>query len=258
MKALIFAAGLGSRLRPLTDTTPKALIPIGGKPMLEHVILKLKASGFNELVINIHHHGQQIIDYLQSNNNFGLNIHISDERDQLLDTGGGIKHARQFLDGDEPFLVHNADILSNVDLKQLYEYHLRPHGNLGAAPRYLCGSVATLLVSQRETSRYLLFDKENRLHGWQNRETGEVKSPSPNFRPSMYNGYAFSGIHVISPEIFEWMDKWEGKFSIINFYLAICAKANIQAYPMDNLQLLDIGKPEALVKAEEWLKQNTP
>ena len=245
MKALIFAAGLGSRLKPLTDTTPKALIPVGRKPMLEHVILKLKASGFNELVINIHHHGQQIIDYLQSKDNFGLTIHISDERDYLLDTGGGIKHARKFLDGNEPFLVHNADILSNVDLNQLYKHHLEST------------AITTLLVSQRESSRCLLFDKENRMHGWQNRETGEVKSPSPDFSPSMYNGYAFSGIHVISPEIFKWMDTWTGKFSIINFYLAICAKVNIQAYLSDNLQLLDIGKPEALVQAEEWLKRNS-
>ncbi|NDV64218.1 nucleotidyltransferase family protein [Bacteroides sp. 224] len=245
MKALIFAAGLGSRLRPLTDNTPKALIPIGGKPMLEHVILKLKASGFNEIVINIHHHGQQIIDYLERNENFGLDIHISDERDCLLDTGGGIKHARKFLDGNEPFLVHNADILSNVDLKQLYQ-----------AACHSSGTIATLLVSERESSRCLLFDKENQLQGWQNRETGEVKSPHSNFRASLYKGYAFSGIHVISPKIFEWMDQqWEGKFSIINFYLAVCAKTNIEAYPMDNLQLLDIGKPEALAKAEEWLKE---
>lgn len=245
MKALIFAAGLGSRLKPLTDKTPKALIPVGGKPMLEHVILKLIASGFNEIVVNIHHHGQQIIDYLQSKNNFGLRIHISDERDYLLDTGGGIKHARKFLDGNKPFLVHNADILSNVDLKQLCRHHLEN-----------ATSVATLLVSQRESSRCLLFDEENRLYGWQNRETGEVKSPYPDFSPALYNDYAFGGIHVISPEIFKWMDKWEGKFSIINFYLAVCAKTTIRAYPSDNLQLLDIGKPEALVKAEDWLKQN--
>ncbi|MDL2306049.1 nucleotidyltransferase family protein, partial [Bacteroides sp. OttesenSCG-928-D19] len=244
MKALIFAAGLGTRLKPLTDTLPKALIPVGGKPMLEHVILKLKASGFDELVINIHHHGQQIIDYLESMNNFGLNIHVSDERDYLLDTGGGIKHARKFLDGNEPFLVHNADILSDVDIKQLYEHHCHLHGR--------ARQDATLLVSRRKSSRCLLFDKENRLHGWQNLETGEVKSPGPHFNPSMYNAYAFSGIHVISPTIFEWMDAWTGKFSIINFYLAICAWANIRAYPLDNLQLLDIGKPETLVKAEEW------
>lgn len=250
MKALIFAAGLGSRLRPLTDSTPKALIPVGGKPMLEHVILKLKASGFDEIVVNIHHHGQQIIDYLQSKDNFGITIHISDERDYLLDTGGGIKHAQQFLDGDEPFLVHNTDILSDVDLNRLYQQHV----SQCEATKSCYGSVATLLVSRRQTSRYLLFDKENRLCGWTNRETGEVKSPYPDLNPDQHTGYAFSGIHVISPGIFELMDKWTGKFSIINFYLSICAGATIRAYPLDNLQLLDIGKPETLAKAEEWIK----
>ena len=132
---MIFAAGLGSRLKPLTDNLPKALVPVAGKPMLEHVILKLKAAGFNEIVINIHHLGQQIIDFLEANNNFGVQIHISDERDYLLDTGGGIKKATRFLMGDEPFLVHNVDILSNVDLKQLYQHHAE-----GKA-------LATLLVS---------------------------------------------------------------------------------------------------------------
>ncbi|MDR0745978.1 MAG: nucleotidyltransferase family protein [Mediterranea sp.] len=244
MKALIFAAGLGSRLKPLTDRTPKALIPVGGKPMLEHVILKLKASGFNEIVVNIHHEGRQIIDYLKSRNNFGIHIFISDERDCLLDTGGGIRHARKYIDGNEPFLAHNADILSNVDLKQLYRHHLENPTSL-----------ATLLVSQRESSRWLLFDEEKRLCGWQNHETGEVRSPYPDFNPFLYSGYAFSGIHVISPKIFEWMDEWSGKFSIISFYLAICARTTIRAYPPDNLQLLDIGKPETLVKAEEWLRK---
>lgn len=246
MKALIFAAGLGVRLRPLTDKTPKALIPVGGKPMLEHVILKLKAAGFNEIVVNIHHEGQQIIDYLASMDNFGLRIHISDERDRLLDTGGGIKHARRYLNGNEPFLVHNADILSNVDLKQFCQHHLEK-----------TDSVATLLVSQRKSSRCLLFDEENRLRGWQNHETGEVKSPYPDFNPDTHTGYAFGGIHVISPEIFGWMNGWEGKFSIIRFYLDICAKTNILAYPPDDLRLLDVGKPETLIKAEEWLNQNT-
>ena len=243
MKALIFAAGLGTRLKPLTDKIPKALIPVDGKPMLEHVILKLKASGFDGIVVNIHHEGQQIIDYLESRDNFGMHIYISDERDYLLDTGGGIKHARRYLDGDEPFLTHNADILSDVDLKRLCRHHLENPTSL-----------ATLLVSQRESSRCLLFDKENRLCGWRNRDTGEVKSPYPDVAPSLYSGYAFSGIHVISPEIFKWMDEWTGKFSIIDFYLAICAKTTIRAYLPDNLQLLDIGKPETLAEAEEWLR----
>ena len=174
MKAMIFAAGLGTRLKPLTDNKPKALVEVGGKTMLELVILKLKEAGFNEIVINIHHFGQQIIDYLKANNNFGLTIHISDERDYLLDTGGGIKKATPFLMGNEPFLVHNVDIFSNVDLRQLYENHLKS------------GATATLLVSQRKTARHLLFNKENKLCGWHNNETGEVKSFYPYFDPKQY------------------------------------------------------------------------
>ncbi len=243
MKAMIFAAGMGIRLKPMTDNTPKALIPVGGKPMLEHLIVKLKNAGFTELVINIHHEGQQIIDFLEANNNFGVHIDISDERNYLLDTGGGIKNAARFLEGNEPFLVHNVDIISNVDLQQLYQTHLQTR------------PLSTLLVSKRNTSRYLLFNDKNQLCGWRNHETGEVKSYYPDFDPALYNEYAFGGIHVLSPEIFEWMDEWTGKFPIINFYLSICAKTNLQAYPLDNLQLLDIGKPEALAKAEEWFEQ---
>jgi len=245
MKAMIFAAGVGARLKPMTDTTPKALIPVNGKPMLEHVILKLKAAGFDRIVINIHHLGDQIIDFLQVNNNFGVHIDISDERDYLLDTGGGIKKAAQFLQGNEPFLVHNVDILSDVDLNDIYNYHLQAN------------PLATLLVSKRKTSRYLLFNKENQLCGWRNRETGEVKSYYPNFDPSQYNEYAFSGIHVLSPKIFDWMEEWTGKFPIINFYLSICAKTDIHAFAAGGLNLIDIGKPDALAQAEEWMKNNT-
>lgn len=242
MKAMIFAAGMGTRLKPLTDNMPKALIPVDGKPMLEHVILKLKDAGFHHIIINIHHMGDQILDFLAANQNFGVKIDISDERNYLLDTGGGIKNASQLLHGNEPFLVHNVDILSNVDLRKLYESHLQTR------------PLATLLVSKRNTSRYLLFNKENKLCGWRNHETGEVKSYYPNFNPENYNEYAFSGIHVLSPEILDWMDEWTGKFSIINFYLSICARTNIQAYLAENLRLIDIGKPESLQKAEEWLK----
>lgn len=241
MKAMIFAAGLGSRLKPLTDITPKALLPIAGKPMLEHVILKLKAAGFDELVINIHHLGSQILDFLASRNNFGLQIYISDEQDYLLDTGGGIKKAACYLQGNEPFLVHNVDILSNVDVRKLYDTHVATK------------ALATLLVSKRNTSRYLLFNQEDKLCGWRNHETGEVKSYYPYFDPEQYNEYAFGGIHVLSPEIFDWMEEWTGKFSIINFYLSICAKTPIQAYPAENLRLLDIGKPDTLQKAQEWI-----
>ncbi len=244
MKAMIFAAGIGSRLKPLTDRTPKALIPVGGKPMLEHVILKLKAAGFDQIVINIHHLGDQIIDFLRANDNFGVQIDISDESDYLLDTGGGVKKAISFLRGDEPFLIHNVDILSNVDLKKLYETHLKTN------------PMATLLVSQRVTSRYLLFNDENKLCGWRNHATGEVKSYYPYFDPEQYNEYAFSGIHVLSPKILDLMEEWTGKFSIINFYLSICAKTDIQAYLADNLKLLDIGKPETLEEAEAWFREH--
>lgn len=242
MKAMIFAAGLGARLKPLTNNTPKALIPIAGKPMLEHVILKLKAAGFDQIVINIHHLGQQILDFLAANNQFGIQIYISDEQDYLLDTGGGIKKAARFLQGNEPFLIHNVDIISNVDLQALYNSHVKSD------------SLATLLVSQRNTSRYLLFNQENKLCGWRNHETGEVKSYYPYFNPEQYNEYAFGGIHVISPDIFNWMEEWTGKFSIINFYLSICARTTIQGYLAENLRLLDIGKPETLAQADEWIK----
>lgn len=239
---MIFAAGIGSRLKPLTDELPKALIPLNGKPMLEHVILKLKAAGFHHVIINVHHFGQQIIDFLAANDNFGLNIQISDERDYLLDTGGGIKKAITFLQGEEPFLVHNVDIISNVDLRALYDHHLANN------------SLATLLVSKRETSRYLLFDKQLKLCGWRNRETGEVKSYFPDFDPQQYTEYGFGGVHVLSPEIFEWMEEWTGKFPIINFYLSICAKTTIQAYPAENLSLFDVGKPDSFAQAEAWMK----
>lgn len=244
MKALIFAAGRGNRLKPLTDTIPKALVPVDGKPMLEHVILKLKAAGFDRIAINIHHLGQQIIDFLRANDNFGVEIYLSDEREYLLDTGGGIKHAEPFLNGNEPFLVHNVDIFSNVDLQRLYQHHIENK------------ALATLLVSQRKTSRYLLFNNDNRLCGWRNRETGEVKSYYPYFDPEQYKAYAFSGIHVISPEIFRWMEEWTGKFSIIQFYLSICARTNIQACEYPGLKLLDVGKPETLAQADQWVKEN--
>ena len=191
---MIFAAGLGTRLKPLTDHMPKALVPVAGRPMLEHVILKLKAAGFNELVINIHHFGEQILDFLRANQNFGLTIHISDERDCLLDTGGGIRKAEPFFRGNEPFLVHNVDILSDTDLKALYEYHRQS------------GNDATLLASRRKTIRYLLFDDEKRLCGWINKDTLQTKPEGFAYNPEHHHEYAFSGIHVISPSLFHYME----------------------------------------------------
>ena len=244
MKAMIFAAGLGSRLKPLTDTMPKALVPVAGCPMLEHVILKLKASGFTEIVINIHHFGEQIIDFLKTNNDFGLTIHISDERDRLLDTGGGIRKARLFFENSgEPFLVHNVDILSDMNLKELYDFHMQS------------GSVATLLASRRTTSRYLLFNTERKLRGWINKDTGQVKPEGFHYDESLYREYAFSGIHVFSPAVFRLMEapRWEGKFSIMDFYLATCGQTDYSGYLAEKLELIDIGKPETLARAEEFV-----
>jgi NDP-sugar pyrophosphorylase family protein len=236
-KAMIFAAGLGSRLKPITDTMPKALVPVAGKPLLEHIILKLKNAGFDEIIVNVHHFAEQIIDFLQSKNNFGIHIEISDESGELLETGGGIKKAATFFHDGKPFLVHNVDILSNVDLAEMYKTALKQE------------SMATLLVSKRNTTRYLLFDGNNKLHGWVNEKTGEKKSPYADFNPEGFNKFAFGGIHVISPRIFHFMDdKWSGKFSIIDFYLSICDKVDIHAYPAENLKLIDVGKLDTIEK----------
>ena len=237
---MIFAAGLGTRLKPLTDHMPKALVPVAGKPMLEHVILKLIASGFDEIVINVHHFAEQIIDFLKEKNNFGIKIWISDETEELLDTGGGIKKASSLL--NEPFLVHNADILSNVDLKALYDFHIASEND------------ATLLVSPRKTVRYLLFNQTNRLCGWINKDTLQTKPEGFIYQPEEQQEYAFGGIHIISPSLFKYMEGWTGKFSIMDFYLQTCQKARLGGYAKEDLQLIDIGKPETLAKAEEFLK----
>ena len=238
---MIFAAGLGTRLKPLTDHMPKALVPVAGKPMLEHVILKLIASGFDEIVINVHHFAEQIIDFLKEKNNFGIKIWISDETEELLDTGGGIKKASSLL--NEPFLVHNADILSNVDLKALYDFHVASEND------------ATLLVSPRKTVRYLLFNQTNRLCGWINKDTLQTKPEGFIYQPDEQQEYAFGGIHIISPSLFKYMEGWTGKFSIMDFYLQTCQKAKLGGYAKEDLQLIDIGKPDTLAQAEEFIRQ---
>ncbi len=240
MKAMIFAAGLGTRLKPLTDTMPKALVPVAGKPMLEHVIGKLKAAGFDELIINVHHFADQIRTFLSENNNFGLNIVLSDETDELLDTGGGLQKAASLLGENEAgYLIHNVDILSNCRLDELMKHH-REHQ-----------THATLLVSKRKTARYLLFDNENRLQGWINKDTGQTKPEGFVYEAGKYREYAYSGIQVVSPSLFPTLPA--GKFSIVDFYLTHCHELDIRCYVKDDLQLIDIGKPDTLVKAEEFL-----
>ena len=229
MKALIFAAGLGTRLKPLTDTMPKALVPVGGKPLLEHVASKLIAAGYDSLVINVHHFAQQIRDYAAARNNWGVEVRFSDETDLLRETGGGIRHAAPLLAGDEPFLVHNVDILSNLDLAWFRAQHRN-------------GDLATILVSQRETQRYFLFDDEGRLVGWTNIATGEVRSPYPGIDPDQCTRLAFSGIHLISPDIFPLMQEWPEKFGIVDFYLSVCRTHTIRAAVMPGLEMHDVGK----------------
>lgn len=240
MNAFIFAAGLGTRLKPLTDTMPKALVPVGGKPLLAHVIEKLKAAGCKKIVINIHHFGDMIIDYVKSQNNFGVEILFSDERQMLLETGGAIKHAVDLL-GDEPFLIHNVDILSNVDLKALIAAHSE------------ADSAATLLVSKRNSTRALLFSPEGNLTAWTNKTTGEVKSPYSDIDISNLNEFAFSGIHIFSPRLFKYFGAYPEKFSIIDFYLNTCKDEKIKAYTQEGLQLLDVGKLDSLEKAEGFV-----
>lgn len=241
MKAMIFAAGLGTRLKPITDTLPKALVPIAGKTLLERTILKLKSSGFTDIVINVHHFAGQIIDFLKANNNFGVNISISDESEMLLETGGGIRKAAPLL-GSEPFLIHNVDIVSNIDLRHLYNEHIKT------------GADATLLVSKRESSRALLFDNDGNLKAWRNNSTGEVKTPFESLDINSLQRYAFSGIHVFSPSLFPQMSGYPDKFPIMDFYLDICKKTKIKALVYNDLRLIDVGKLDSLEKAERLAK----
>ncbi len=242
MKAMIFAAGLGTRLKPLTNHTPKALIKVAGKTLLQMAIEKLKAFGIHSVVVNVHHFEGQVVNYLAENNNFGIDISISDESGQLLDTGGGLKKAAALLKSDEPILLYNVDVLSNIDLARVLEQHITT------------GPLATLVVRKRETQRYLLFDKHNILVGWRNGKTGETKISVPesfeNARP-----FAFSGIHIISPQLPGLLEE-EGAFSIIKAYLELAKQHKISGY-IDNSSLwMDLGRLEQLDGASEILSGN--
>ena len=239
MKAMIFAAGLGTRLRPLTDTMPKALVPVDGKPLLHHLLTKLQQSGFTYVVVNVHHHAEQIKEYIATHN-YDMKIDISDESEMLLDTGGGLRKAATLLAGDEPILVHNVDILSNLDLHKLMASH---------TPERL----STVVVSNRKTSRYLLFDDNNYMRGWTNITSGEVKPQ--NLDTTGLHQTAFAGIHVVSPRIFELMQAYPEKFSIIDFYLQALQGNDIVGYTPHDFAMLDVGKVDVLSAAEEFIKR---
>ena len=241
-QTMIFAAGLGTRLKPLTDTMPKALVRVGGQPLLWHVVMKLKAAGFERIVVNVHHFAQQIVDYLNENDHFGLDIRISDESDALLETGGGIKKALPLFENDSPILIHNVDILSNVNLARLYDFA----ASTAAADAAID---ALLLVSRRKTKRYLLFDDEMILRGWTNIETGEVRGE----KREEFRLLAFSGIHVMGPKAFPYFKEMPERFGIIDFYLKYCQQCSFLGCEKSDLRLLDVGKLDSLEQAELYI-----
>jgi NDP-sugar pyrophosphorylase family protein len=231
MKAMILAAGLGTRLRPVTDTIPKALVTVDGRTLLENAIRHLQGNGVNSFIVNVHHFGGQIIDFLAAHKNFGSEIAISDERDRLLDTGGGLKKAEWFFRGEDPFIVYNVDVISDLGLAPVAEHHR------------FSNSLATLVVRERETSRYFLFDKEMVLSGWENKSIGEKKITR--VKDEDLVEYAFSGIQVLSPSIFQLITE-EGKFSLTDLYLRLSSAHNISGFIDKDSTWRDIGKLESL------------
>ena len=242
MKAMIFAAGLGTRLKPFTLEHPKALVPVGGIPMLERVIRKLIAVGANDIVVNVHHFSNQIIDFISHGDWGGAKITISDETGLLLDTGGGILNARKWLeDADGSIIVHNADILTDFDLRKMIDCHLEK------------SPLATLLVKKRETTRYIVFDHDMKMKGWTNISNGERRPADLQYDAS--DLYAFGGVHLISPSIFPLLEQFangQDVFSIMSFYISACNSHHILGYaPTESYHWYDVGKPSTLALAEK-------
>ena len=253
---MIFAAGLGTRLKPLTDTLPKALVPLAGKTLLQWQVERLKAAGITDIVVNVHHFADKIIDYLRENDNFGCNIQVSDERDMLLETGGGLRKAQPLLTSSpltsnlspltsSPILVCNVDILSNIDIPALLR-------------AYNPEEMGLVVVMPRDTQRYLVFDDAQRLYGWTNIATGEVRGPISNSQYPIANtrNLAFSGMQVLNPRIFSCMDELVAlkgeKFSLIDLYVHIAEKEVLRAYIPENYRMMDVGKISQLSEAEAF------
>jgi len=243
MKAMILAAGLGTRLRPLTDDRPKALVEVGGRTLLEITLSRLRVCGVREVIINVHHFADMIVDYLKANDNFGMRIEISRE-EVLLDTGGGLKKAAPFFletstPLDEPFILHNVDVISTIDLGRMMQSHAENK------------ALATLAVQDRETSRYLLFDQQLQLCG---RRAGRDQAPEMVRATRPTQALAFSGIHVLSPRIFSLMTE-DGAFSIITSYLRLAAQGEgVVAFRGDEYYWRDLGRPENMAQAARDLK----
>ena len=241
MQAMIFAAGLGTRLKPYTNTMPKAMVPLCGKPLLWHAINKLKNTGITHIIINVHHFADQIINYLKENNNFDITIKISDETNMLLDTGGGLKYAEKLFIPNTPILVYNVDILSDINLNKLKQHHLESE------------NLATLVTASRNTSRYLLFNN-SKLIGWTNKNTNQFKWCNHSYQ--QYTEMAFAGIQIVNPEFINLIEP-NKKVSIIDEYLRIGANNKIGLYNNDGKIWMDLGKPEQLKMAEEFILSNT-
>jgi len=242
MKAMVLAAGLGTRLRPLTNDRPKALVEIGGRTLLEITLIRLRSFGIHEVIINAHYFAEMILDFLKANNNFGMHIEVSRE-DVLLDTGGGLKKAAHFFEGssaDEPFILHNVDVVSTIDLRRMAQFHSEHK------------ALATLAVQHRETSRYLLFDEKHQLCGRRSGHDGKAELVRPSAKRE---ALAFSGIHVISPHLLSLITE-EGIFSIINTYLRLAAQGEaILAFRADEYYWRDLGRPENVAQAARELKR---
>jgi NDP-sugar pyrophosphorylase family protein len=236
MKAMILAAGLGTRLRPLTNDRPKALVTVAGRTLLEIVLCRMRSFGVCEAIVNAHHYAEMIVEYLKANDNFGMRIEVSRE-EELLDTGGGLKKAAHFLSGNlqEPFILHNVDVISTIDLERMMRFHAEQN------------ALATLAVQQRESSRSLLFNEQGRLCGRRAGRDGKAELVRTS---TEMQALGFCGIHILSPRIFAKM-KEEGAFSIIDAYLRLAAEGEkVIAYHADECYWRDLGRPENVAQAE--------
>ncbi len=241
MKAMILAAGLGTRLKPWTDHHPKALAVVNGKSLLQRNIEYLQQFGITEVLVNVHHFADQIVDAIQKNNGLGSTITISDETDEVLETGGGLKKAAWYFEGSSSFVLMNVDILTSLDLHGMIQAHESDQ------------PLATLAISERSTSRYFLFDTRQYLKGWRNIQTGEEKPVGISTKIPELKQMAFSGIHIINPALLSLMAR-TGKFSMVDVYLDLCAQHSIRGYDHTGAVLVDVGKPESIIKAEQIFK----
>lgn len=239
MKAMILAAGIGKRLRPLTDTIPKPLIPINGKPLIEYVVDQLKLYGVAQIVVNVHHHSQKMIQFFKDNNNFGLEVEFSDESQQLMNTGGGIVKAKHFFSKKEPFLVYASDVITNLNLDKMLAFHKENK------------SLVTLAVKDRETTRSLIFNSEMQLCGWRDNISGEeIQCRSIDNEISL----GFSCAHIIEPELFDLVTE-QGAFNITDMYLRLASKHTIKGFRHDNDYWLEFGRYENIESTAKQLKE---